>query len=47
MAMTVIDLLADGANQAKTIKANYQAPLTKSQYLSLMRSMFEEATYTE
>jgi amidohydrolase len=47
MAMTVIDLLADGANQAKAIKANYQAPLTKSQYLSLMRSMFEEATYTE
>jgi amidohydrolase len=47
MAMTVIDLLADGAQHAKTIKAKYQVPLTKSQYLSLMRSMFEEATYTE
>jgi amidohydrolase len=47
MAMTVIDLLADGAHHAKAIKAKYQAPLTKSQYLSLMRSMFEEATYTE
>jgi amidohydrolase len=47
MAMTVIDLLADGARHARTIKANYQAALTKAQYLSLMRSMFEEATYTE
>jgi amidohydrolase len=47
MAMTVIDLLADGARHARAIKANYQAPLTKAQYLSLMRSMFEEASYTE
>ena len=47
MAMTVIDLLADGARHARAIKANYQAALTKAQYLSLMRSMFEEASYTE
>lgn len=47
MAMTVIDLLADGAKHARAIKANYQATLTKAQYLSLMRSMFEEASYTE
>jgi amidohydrolase len=47
MAMTVIDLLADGAERAREIKTNYQAPLTKAQYLSLMRSMFEEASYTE
>lgn len=47
MAMTVIDLLANGAQHAQTIKANYQAPLTKGQYLSLMRSMYEEASYTE
>jgi amidohydrolase len=47
MAMTVIDLLADGAQRAKAIKANYQAPLTKASYLSLMRSMFEEVSYTE
>lgn len=47
MAMTVIDLLADGAERATAIKANYQAPLTKGQYLSLMRSMFEEGSYTE
>src|ERR671935_58532 len=43
MAMTVIDLLANRAHHARTIKADYQAPLTKAQYLSLMRSMFEEA----
>jgi metal-dependent amidase/aminoacylase/carboxypeptidase family protein len=47
MAMTVIDLLADGATRAKAIKANYHAALTKADYLSLMRSMFKEASYTE
>ena len=47
MAMTVVDLLANGAHHARTIKADYQAPLNKAQYLSLMRSMFEEASYTE
>jgi hypothetical protein len=47
MAMTVIDLLAEGAERAKAIKSNYMATLTKEQYLSLMRSMFEEGAYTE
>lgn len=47
MAMTVIDLLADGARPAASIKANYQPQLDKAQYLSLMRSMFEEVSYTE
>ncbi|MGE3541312.1 MAG: amidohydrolase [Candidatus Tectimicrobiota bacterium] len=47
MAMTVIDLLANNAQHARAIKAQYQAPLTKAQYLSLLRSMFEEASYTE
>jgi amidohydrolase len=47
MAMTVIDLLANEAQHARTIKRNYQAPLNKAQYLSLMRSMFEEVSYTE
>ncbi len=47
MAMTVIDLLAEGAKQAKELKARYKAPLSKAQYLSLMRSMFKEASYTE
>jgi metal-dependent amidase/aminoacylase/carboxypeptidase family protein len=47
MAMTVIDLLAHGAERARNIKANYQAPHTKATYLALMRSMFEEGAYTE
>ena len=47
MAMTVIDLLADGAQRAGQIKASYQAPMTKQKYLSLMRSMLKEETFTE
>ena len=47
MAMTVIDLLANGAEHAREVKAGYKAPMTKSQYLSLMRSQYKEKTYTE
>ena len=47
MAMTVVDLLADGASRALEIKAAYNAPMTKAQYLSLMRGMLQEKTYTE
>lgn len=47
MAMTVIDLLANEAHHAKRVKESYLAPLDKASYLSLMRSMHEEATYTE
>ena len=47
MAMTVIDLLWDGAAQARRIAGEYRAPLTKASYLSLMRSMLQEGTYTE
>ena len=47
MAMTVIDLLSDGAARALAIKNAYKAPMTKDEYLSLMRSMFKEGTYTE
>ena len=47
MAMTVIDLLADGARLAKKVKSEFQAPMTKEGYLSLMRSMVREETYSE
>ena len=47
MAMTIIDLLADGAQLASQIQANYTAPMTKQGYLSLMRSMLKEETFTE
>ena len=47
MAMTVIDLLYDGAAQARRIAGEYRAPLTKDSYLSLMRSMLKEGVYEE
>ena len=47
MAMTVIDLLFDGAKNARRIAGEYRAPLKKASYLSLMRSMLKESTHTE
>ena len=47
MAMTVIDLLFDGAKSARRIADEYRAPLTKESYLSLMRSMLSESTHTK
>ena len=47
MAMTVIDLLHDGAKNARRIAGEYRAPLTKESYLGLMRSMLKESTHTE
>ncbi|PKB61069.1 MAG: amidohydrolase [SAR202 cluster bacterium Casp-Chloro-G4] len=47
MAMTVIDLLSDDARVAQQVKSEYQAPMTKAQYLALMRSMFKEGSYTQ
>lgn len=34
MAMTAIDLLADGAEQARRIRAGFRAPFTRSEYLA-------------
>ena len=47
MAMTVIDLLSNGARRAHEIKAAYKAPLSKQEYLSLMRGMLKEETFAE
>ena len=47
MAMTIVDLLADGARLAREIKKNYRAPLTKGEYLSLLRGTVKEETFTE
>lgn len=47
MAMTVIDLLFDGANNARRIAGEYRAPLTRESYLGLMRSMLKESAHTE
>ena len=47
MAMTVIDLLVDGARLANKIKSEFRAPLTREGYLALMRGMVREETYIE
>ena len=39
LAMTVIDLLADGAKKGLDVKKSYKAPLTKETYIKLMESM--------
>ena len=47
MAMTVIDLLADGGTRATEIRDSYRAPMTKDQYLSMMRGLVREEIYRE
>jgi amidohydrolase len=39
MAMCVIDLLADGAGEAKRVKKEFQSRLNKEQYLELMQRL--------
>ena len=45
LAMTVIDLLYDGAEQARRILNNYVAPMSKSDYLEYQRRLFSTETY--
>jgi metal-dependent amidase/aminoacylase/carboxypeptidase family protein len=47
MATTVVDLLADNARVAREIMTGYKPPLTKKEYLSLLRDMYREETFTE
>ena len=47
MAMTVIDLLADGAANAREVIAKARLPLTKDQYLKLLRSFAREEEWVE
>ncbi len=47
MAMTVVDLLSDGAQRARQIAGSYRAPMSKREYLSAMRGMYRDETYTE
>lgn len=47
MAMTVVDLLADGAALARQVKANFRPKLTKNQYLESMRRLFSTQEYAE
>ena len=45
MAMTVIDLLAGGAQGAKSILDGYEPLMTKDEYLAFMRSNSREETF--
>ena len=45
LAMTVIDLLADGAGKAKEIVARCKPPMTKAQYLAFLDSLLREETF--
>ena len=47
MAMTVIDLLANGATEGKRVVSGFKAPLTKESYLELLRGLGSERTYRE
>ena len=47
MAMTVVDLMSDGGRKGKSISDGYKPPLTKGEYLALLRGMMREDTYTE
>ena len=47
MAMTVIDLLADGAAGAKEVRAKAKRSLSKSAYLKLMRGFAREEEWAE
>jgi len=45
MAMTVVDLLADGAAQGRSVLAAYRPQLTKADYLNLLRGLFKEQVF--
>ncbi len=45
MAMTVVDLLAHGAGRAKKIIEEFDAPLTKAEYLGLLDGFFSREIY--
>lgn len=47
MAMTVVDLLVNDARRADEVKNQYRAPMTKEEYLSILRGLFSQKTYTE
>ena len=47
MAMTVVDLLADGAAGAKEVVAKAKLPLTKDAYLKLLRGFAREEEWEE
>lgn len=47
MAMTVIDLLANGADLGKRIKGQFKAQMVKDDYLTFLRGLMREQAYSE
>ena len=47
MASTVIDLMADGANEANQVVANHRPDMTSREYLKFMRSLAAEESFSE
>ena len=47
MAATVIDLMGDGAVEARQVIANHRAEMTSREYVEFMRSLADEETYTD
>jgi amidohydrolase len=47
MAMTVVDLLADGAAAGRRVLAESKPAMTKQQYLDVLRGLESERTYRE
>ena len=47
MAMTVVDLLGDGAALAREVRARFRPKLTKTGYLEMMRRLFSVQEYAE
>jgi metal-dependent amidase/aminoacylase/carboxypeptidase family protein len=45
MALTVVDLLADDAREARALLDGYRPRLTKADYLAFMRRMVAEQTF--
>ena len=47
MAMTIVDLLFDDAQRANAIVRDFQGGMSRSAYLSWLRDIYSEETYTE
>lgn len=47
VALTVIDLLADGAKEACAVKRECHPPMTRSEYVEFARSLFGRTVYPE
>ncbi len=47
MTATVIDLMADGAEEANRVVANHRSEMTSREYVNFMRTLASEETYTE